>query len=313
MKDERRPRRPTWTRIARVGITLLSVAGVVAAIRSVSVEQVVRVLQGANPRWVAASLPLLAANFLFRSARFAELLGAPPPPHPAVPRRGFISSVVLNHAANNVLPFRAGDFIRTRDFVARGYSVVSVALTQIVEKAIEGTSLVVCAAPVMGSFVIKGGHYLWPALVLLVMAGPLAAWAVRQVRRIVRERETWKLSLGAAQVSRAFLLSLAADLMDVALIFVCGVSLGLDMPLSRCLAVYGGVNLAIAIPSTPGHLGALEAGASLSLMALGVPQPQALAFALLYRVVQWVPVTAGGAAVVVLRGRGPMSSATRAG
>ena len=51
------------------------------------------------------------------------------------------------------------------------------------------------------------------------------------------------------------------------------------------------MNLAIAIPSTPGHLGALEAGASLGLIAVGVDRESALAFALVYRVVQWVPVS----------------------
>ena len=57
------------------------------------------------------------------------------------------------------------------------------------------------------------------------------------------------------------------------------------------------MNLSIALPSGPSHLGAFEAGAALGLVAMGVSHDLALAFALLYRVVQWVPVMLAGAVV----------------
>jgi uncharacterized membrane protein YbhN (UPF0104 family) len=54
------------------------------------------------------------------------------------------------------------------------------------------------------------------------------------------------------------------------------------------------VNVAIAIPSTPGQVGVFEAGAVIVLGTLGVGRSEALAFALLYHAVHVLPVTALG-------------------
>jgi uncharacterized protein (TIRG00374 family) len=73
------------------------------------------------------------------------------------------------------------------------------------------------------------------------------------------------------------------------------------------VTVFAAVNLAIAMPATPGNIGAFEAGAALPLMATGVDRDTAVAFAILYRAVQWLPVTALGAALFALRPRASVS------
>jgi uncharacterized membrane protein YbhN (UPF0104 family) len=283
-------------------VAALVVAGIGMAVRTVSLRDVVRTLRGANVRLLLLGLPLLALNFWFRSVRFAELLGMPPAPNRPVRLRQFFGSVVLNHAANNVLPFRAGDLLRTRDFAMRGYSILSVALTQLVEKVVEGTTLVACVSPVLGVLFERR-----VGLMVVVTAAltPPAIWHLRRVRVVLTERRPGAPPLGLRELVRATWWSVGADAMDVALIYVCARSLGIDVALYECLTVYAAVNVAIAVPSTPGHVGALEAGASLSLIAMGVPRPAALAFAVLYRVVQWIPVTTAGAAIWLFRGRAP--------
>jgi uncharacterized protein (TIRG00374 family) len=84
---------------------------------------------------------------------------------------------------------------------------------------------------------------------------------------------------------------------EIALIAVCLGGLGLPAGLLPSVMVYAGVNLAIAVPSTPGNVGVFEAGAALPLIALGVEHDAAVAFALLYRAVQWLPVTLAGGLV----------------
>ena len=50
------------------------------------------------------------------------------------------------------------------------------------------------------------------------------------------------------------------------------------------------VRIAVALPSTPGHVGAFELGGVVALRLLHVSDARALAFALLYHLVQILPV-----------------------
>ena len=68
------------------------------------------------------------------------------------------------------------------------------------------------------------------------------------------------------------------------------------------------------LPSTPGNLGTLDAGAMLGLMTLGIGGEEAVSFALLYRLVQWGPSTAAAAVVWAFRSRrGAATRQTNAG
>lgn len=69
---------------------------------------------------------------------------------------------------------------------------------------------------------------------------------------------------------------------------------GLDLPYPAALLVVGTVNLAGLIPASPGQVGVYEFFASSVMMALGVPENTALAFALVVHLVIWLPVTLAG-------------------
>jgi uncharacterized protein (TIRG00374 family) len=71
-------------------------------------------------------------------------------------------------------------------------------------------------------------------------------------------------------------------------------ALGCDIPLAGTVFVMLTLNLAIAVPSTPAGVGAFELGAVAALRVLHVGEGPALAVALLYHVVQVVPVTVLG-------------------
>jgi len=58
------------------------------------------------------------------------------------------------------------------------------------------------------------------------------------------------------------------------------------------------INLALLLPSTPGHFGILEAGAVVALTTAGVAAEPALAFALVYHAVHLVPGTVLGALAI---------------
>ncbi len=85
----------------------------------------------------------------------------------------------------------------------------------------------------------------------------------------------------------------------------------LDVGYLTMLLVVGVVNLAGLIPASPGQFGVFEAFASLVLVASGVPEVQALAFALTVHMVIWLPVTLVGLYCLFHQGLG-LSMITRA-
>jgi uncharacterized membrane protein YbhN (UPF0104 family) len=183
--------------------------------------------------------------------------------------------------------------------VVSGYPLARVAAAQVAEKVVEVATLVACVAPVMAA----NAGYRQPAVViasLLLLASPFVA---RISRRFGVER---------AQLGRALAWSFGADVLEVAVIALCLKSLGLSAGLTTSILVLAAVNLAIALPSTPGNLGALEAGAALALVATGVAHDAAVAFAVLYRAVQWLPITLAGGAIWAWRSAGAPGMRTRA-
>jgi uncharacterized membrane protein YbhN (UPF0104 family) len=82
-----------------------------------------------------------------------------------------------------------------------------------------------------------------------------------------------------------------ADLGEVMAVFY---ALDIHLPIAAGLLVLFGLNLTIAIPSTPAQFGALEAGAIAALKLLHVDVTAAAAFALLYHALQVIPLIGAG-------------------
>jgi glycosyltransferase 2 family protein len=276
-------------RLARKGLRLATLAavvvGLVVAGRGVSLESLSRILRSANVATLTAlALPILAVGFALRAARFRAAIGRTP-----VPFLHAVWTMLLTQAANNLLPLRAGEFVKTREFVAAGHAPSRVLAAQGAEKLIEATTLAVLCAPAMAANLGNRSRVLGVAALVVAIFVPLLVWTARRFRMP---------PVGLGQV---FAWSLTADAFEVALVVVTLRSLGLPSGLGTSMTVLGAVNLAIALPSVPGHFGAFEAGAALGLVALGVAHDAAFAFAVLYRVIQWVPVSLGGAVVWGLR------------
>jgi len=272
-------------RLAWKGLRLATLAAVVVglfvAVRGVSFENFGRVLRSANVVTLTAwALPILAVGFALRAARFRAAVGETP--------MSFLNAVwtmLLTQAANNLLPLRAGEFVKTRDFVAAGHAPGRVLAAQGAEKLIEATTLVVICAPAMAANLGYRTRVLEVTALVVATFVPLLVWTARRFR------------MRPSGLGRVFAWSLVADAFEVALVVVTLRSVGLPSGLGTSLTVLGAVNLAIALPSVPGHFGAFEAGATLGLVALGVAHDAAFAFAVLYRMIQWVPVSLGGAIV----------------
>lgn len=100
-------------------------------------------------------------------------------------------------------------------------------------------------------------------------------------------------------VGGSIVLSFLSCLIEAIMVVITSAALGRPVGVALAFTVLFGINIAIALPSLPASAGVFEAGATFVLMLMGFDKDQALAFAILYHLVQVVPVTiAGGVAVV---------------
>lgn len=281
--------------LGALATTAVVLIALVSLGRSTSLEEIARVLRSADAALLAVgALPVLALVFLLRAARASALLRDA---SGARPRLGDVAAaVVLGHAANNVLPFRAGEVVRARHLVTRGHPVERVVAAQLLEKAIELVSMAVLVTPFVAHDLAERVPLAW------VAAGAIALLVAAIVVRRLRGARAWiarATDWSRGDLAASLVWALLTDAAEFALIALTARSLGIPLGVGASVSVFAAVNLAIALPSTPGNIGALEAGAAVALVALGCAHEAAIAFALLYRLVQWVPVTLAGAALAL--------------
>ena len=283
-----------WAWLARLVTIGLVAALVVWGLGTLDLAQIGSTLRRADPLLLSTAVPaLLVLCFLLRAARFHTMVGTLPAP-PAGAFRFFESARALSacQAANNLVPLRLGELVRTRDLVAKGYPLGPVVVMQIAEKAIEFATLLLCALPLLPLGLVRLPAL--PTAALTVGGVALAGFALWRWRSRIQDTRVLAALADRRALSRAMLYSILADTLEIVLIVVCLRSIGLAPGWLAAAGVLVGMNLAIALPSTPAQLGAFEAGTALSLTLFGVGAEQAVAFALLYRVVQWGPATLVG-------------------
>lgn len=222
-------------------------------------------------------------------------------------------------AANNLLPARAGEWVRiellrVREKVPRSASL-AVAL---VEKVFDVIALLLLALPL--PLLLPGlPRSVWVTTTLLGAAGLVALAGTIALAHWGRDAPGWRgqLARGATVVRRprAFAAALGWGLLsyvvDAAAIVVCMRALHLGLPVSASLLVLLGVTVVLALPTAPAGLGSLEIGAVAALRLLGVDDARALAFALVYHAMQAIPVTALGL-LALARARDATSSSESA-
>jgi uncharacterized membrane protein YbhN (UPF0104 family) len=294
--------RLTRSRMFRLLVTAATVALTATAlfslVRHASLRELLGALRSADG-WllVLGVLPALALNQVSRIGRFAQLLRGPQGEQPRFAH--LLSAVVLSQAANNVLPLRAGEAVRTRETVLRGVPLPRVVSAQLLEKTIEVVLMVLLVAPVVAFGAL--GHV--AALPLVVGVAALLVATVVVVR--LRGKQQWLARVtdwSRVDLATSIGWALVADIAEVLVVALTARSVGLPLGVAGSIAVLGSVNLAILLPSTPANLGTLECGAVVALLGLGTPREAALAFAVMYRIVQFLPITLAGAAVLAARG-----------
>jgi len=295
--------RPRWP--AQIAAWAIAAGVAFLAARRVDFSALGSALHRAGWGFVAlAVLCNVIANTLARVRRWQVLLE----PIPHRQRASFLDLARLFYAAtaiSNLLPARAGEAVRVIElYRRRGYPVGGLIAAQLAEKGIEIVSLgIVC-----GACALPPGPHSAP----LALAGSLAGAAVIMLVALPRGARSgagrFGEALRAVHAERSWMPSLLwsvlSDGTDLLLVGLCLRALDIDAPPAVWALILLSVNAAILLPSTPGQIGVLEAGAVLALTAAGVATEPALAFALVYHAVHLVPSSVLGVLAISLRLKG---------
>jgi hypothetical protein len=309
----------------------------------VDFDTIAGVLRDANYLYVAPSVVLYFIAVWFRTLRWRFLLG----PLMGRPKRAIFPVVVVGYAANNLIPVRIGEVVRSYYLGLReGVSAAGAFGTVAVERASDVLALLFFLAlawvvlPVGGAFGKVAGQTPGGAPVLaiaallpfLIVAGVVAAITLLSNETVLRSVErvlaplpgrlrlralalAARLLMGLTVVKtpagllRLFALSLPVWAAEAAMYYL--IALGFDVRLenmsqgefiSLVLLFTAAANLAGIIPSSAGSWGPFDFFGAAALVAAGVANSVASAYALTVHVSLWVPPTALGLLILVADG-----------
>jgi uncharacterized protein (TIRG00374 family) len=302
----KRIRLPGWAvGGARLAVVL---AAVLFLARGVAWDQVARALRDASLPLLAAVVGLNAVMMAVKAVRLRLLLD----------RRSTFAVCALAKltasAMNNVTPFRGGDLARVWMLERHaGVSKSAAAVVAIVEQLFEAialsamTAVAVCLVPGQRWAMLAAPSVLVLSVAILVLAGragtgeqvaPSRPEPGRGATLLGRLRSRIAPAVSVLREGRVTGISLALSVVDwileASMVVLCARAIGLPIPVPLAFVVLLGINAAMLLPSMPASAGAFEAGATLVLVLAGIPKPTAVAFALLYHLVQVVPVTLAG-------------------
>jgi len=304
-----------------VGI-VVSVVCVWLSMRDVRLSEVVAALKQANYVGFFVSMALTLVGFWIRAVRWRSLI--------ATPRRlstgSLFSATMIGFMANNVLPFRLGEFVRPWALARREkLSKTTLLATVVVERAVDmitllgilGVALLVhpiSADTEAGRMTRAGAGVLvfmclgLTGFVIALEWSPKLAhtvfgWLTRPLPERIRSRvmtmlghffEGLGLFKDLPRLAWVFLLSFLMFGIFAMGLSVCMWALRLDVPWYGGLIMLVITAIGIMVPAAPGYIGTLNLACIAGLALFHVGKDLAVPFSWFYWASQWIPVTVVG-------------------
>ncbi len=310
--------RPAIRAILGLAISALSVWLVVGR---VDLEAAWAWLRGANLAWVAASLACIALDVALRAIRWRALLA----PVARLPLAPVGASLLVGYLANNVLPARLGELVRSHHLGDRtGVSRASVLGTVVVERVVDTGVLVTIASAAIVVLSVRGfvasAALLGLAATGLLVAGLALALVAHRLpfadrvvaaaeRRPAVARAAARLRGGLAVAGRPATMaaaigwSLGAWAATIVAFAAAGQAIGVELTWGQAALLAAGVSLVTAIPAGPGYVGTFELAAVEIGRAVGTAPDAAFALAFLVHAAILVVTSVGGVVAFVATGR----------
>lgn len=293
---------------------LLSLAAAWIVVRGVDLQQTGAIVAAADPRFLAAALTVLAVQVIVRAARWGTLLPVGPRGRTSV--RRIVPVTLVGYLGNAALPARLGEVIRSVVLAGREGLQTSVTFGSAVLERVLDTLVVAVLGGLAALAIGVDAWVLQVALVAIAVAlGALAALAVapRALARVgfaaigdvveaLRRVAHGATAQRPTVIAAAIVLTIAAWLLDAALYWLVGRSLGIGLNPAGAMLVSAVAVLSTAVPSAPGYLGTFELAAVAAAAAIGIDRETGLALALVAHAVAVVPLSVGGATAAIVMG-----------
>jgi uncharacterized protein (TIRG00374 family) len=270
--------------------------------------------------WLPVAFVANLSSDWFRAVRWQQFFA----PMKRLPLSFLYATAILGVACNIVLPLRAGEAVRVQVLRRRtGLGVSSIVATLLSEKLLDIVAFSVFI--VIGVLWYEEARFMWPLLLVyaaVLTAGLLGArWLAQRVKSdrplLAQSESRWRNWISAelhafGRGLQSFrskkslvivsIAAVAAWTCEAAMYWACGQALGLDVPPVVYLLVVVTATIAVSVPVTQAGLGVFELAITGLLVAFGVNESEAAAFAIFSHVMLAVPyLCAGPIAIVFLR------------
>jgi glycosyltransferase 2 family protein len=312
--------RRLWPALAGIAI---SAALLVWALRGVRLDEIGEQIANARPRPVVLAVIIATLTYPIRLLRWRLLLrdaqGEPLSHGP------LWHALAIGFMANNILPFRAGELVRTFAAVRLARVRFTAALSSIaVERIFDGLAVValltaalfvselppdvaVGGVPVARAAQAAGAMGA-AALVaaMLVVAFPLSAErlvrrslphgiAERLVGLIEGVRQGLAVLRSPARLAGVVLWSIVLWLVNAFAFYVLFAGFGIPVGFAGALILQGVLIFGISVQLTPGFVGQFEAAIVAALALYGISNEVASSYAITYHATTFIPIILMGA------------------
>ena len=291
----------------------ISVVAAYLLLRSVDVGAAIEVLRTANLAIVALMAVAVVLDVSSRAARWRALLA--PIARVRYPR--VVGYTFVGYLANNVLPARLGELVRSHALgEGEGISRTTVLGTVVVERIVDTVIVVGLAAlavltlgvgGIVSTAVILGAVFVGVLVVLLGLSvvshrlpgAERATALIERVPRLLdlarRLREGLAVVGSPRAVALAIFFSAVAWTFSISTFVLGGAALGITLTPMQGALLSSGVALATIVPSGPGYLGTFELTAVGIATQFGIDRDSAFAMALLVHAMILLVTSVGGA------------------
>jgi glycosyltransferase 2 family protein len=295
-------------RAAWIVVSLLSLGAVVWW---ASRQQEPRMPTGAGGAlWLVAALAVYASALVLRGWRWHRILVLSGVPHQRADAFGL---TLVAYAGNTVLPARGGEVLRVTIMKMRSPAGLQEIVGSVIAEVMFGfvslgaMFVVLTWGGVAGAPTGRVAADIAAAAIVVAAAGLALYLALRRRGHFeafaARVRPLARASKLLARPEGIELLgiSLLIWLLEGLTLLLVGRALALHLTVFEALLTAVIAALATSLPAGPGYAGSYDAGVLLALHASGIAGGSAVGFLLLARFVVFVPVTAVGAGLFLLR------------
>lgn len=297
---------------------VISAVCVWLSMKDMRIAEVWAALRQANYMGFVGVCMVTLFGFWLRAIRWRLLIRSPQ----RISTDSLFSATMIGFMANNVLPFRLGEFIRPWALSRREKLSKSMLLaTVVVERAIDMLTLLAILAismlihPVTESTeagrLVQGGAKLLLAACLLLTVfvvvaernRPLAMRLIgllperlntRVAKLADRFLDGFSLFRDFGRMLKVFLLSFVMFLCFAVALTISMWSLSITVPWYAGLLMLVVTAIGIMVPAAPGYVGTLNIACVAGLALFDVGKAQSVPFGWFYFFSQWLPITAVG-------------------